>query len=36
MAVFCLAQLLNPMMMRIEDREWLERFAARSRRPERG
>ena len=27
MAVFALAQLANPMLMRIENREWLERFA---------
>ncbi len=30
MALFALLQLANPVFMRIEDREWLERFAARS------
>jgi MFS family permease len=30
MAAFSLLQLVNPMMMRIEDRAWLEEFAARS------
>lgn len=29
-ALFALAQLANPMLMRIEDREWLESFAKRS------
>jgi hypothetical protein len=29
MAVFCLAQLANPVLRRVEDREWLERMAAR-------
>ena len=30
MAVFALLQLANPTLMRIEDRAWLEGFAARS------
>jgi MFS transporter, DHA3 family, macrolide efflux protein len=30
MAVFALAQLANPMLTRIEDRAWLESFAAKS------
>jgi MFS transporter, DHA3 family, macrolide efflux protein len=30
MGAFALIQLANPMLMRIEDREWLEEFAARS------
>jgi len=30
MAAFALLQLVNPMLMRIEDRAWLEGFAARS------
>ena len=32
LAAFALLQLVNPMLMRIEDRAWLEAFAARSER----
>ncbi len=30
MALFCLVQLFNPYLMRVEDREWLESLAARA------
>jgi len=28
-ALFCFAQLFNPALLRVEDKDWLERLAAR-------
>ena len=30
MAVFCIGQLFNPYLLRVEDKEWLEGLAARA------